>query len=357
MVKYACKHQERVFELILHRGARGRSKVYAGRLACLSLFSLIFCGFESRRMQTHIAKGLEICPSGQKKGCTHFVYENDFLCNSLSFGEAISASVHLAEQCKSEPCLKVDTVFSRAVPKDFFPHWKGGTQIFSRCFCMNDSGIKRNYDWSDYIMLFFFPTKRNKLLSKLIKAFPKEYTADVEAVCNSLTVTSKAYSGALYSDETTEWSLLPGEKIEIPYRVYLSDKLIFQNKLTAQQQVIYHCIFSRSYDGYVRQKHIEALLDSDTPEWAMPYIVKICDEYVKEILDTVYQKLQGRNCETYKALCQRNFDYFKLGHCRMISYWNEYYRYDYYRYKEYIGKKLYGECFGYNKTGQKSIQF
>ena len=39
----------------------------------------------------------------------------------------------------------------------------------------------------------------------------------------------------------------------------------------------------------------------------------------------------------------------------MISYWNEYYRYDYYRYKEYIGKKLYGECFGYNKTGQKSI--
>ena len=32
---------------------------------------------------------------------------------------------------------------------------------------------------------------------------------------------------------------------------------------------IYDCIFSRSYDGYVRQKHIEALLDSDTPEWAI----------------------------------------------------------------------------------------
>lgn len=206
-------------------------------------------------------------------------------------------------------------------------------------------------------MLFFFRSKRNQLLSKLIKAFPKEYRSDVEAVCNGLTLKSKAYSGALYSDETTEWSLLSGEKIEIPYRVYLSDKLVFQNKLTAQQQVIYHCIFSRSYDGYVRQKHIKALLDSDMLEWAMPYIIKICDEYVKEILDIVYQKLQGRNCETYKALCQRNFDYFKLGHCRMISYWNEYSRYDYYRYKEYIGKKLYGECFGYNKTGQKSIQF
>ena len=230
---------------------------------------------------------------------------------------------------------------------------------------MNDSGIKRIYDWSDYRMLFFFPTKRNKLLSKLIKAFPKEFAADVEVVCKSLTsksdahltVLSYACNRSFYSDETTEWSLLSGEKIKIPYRVYLSDKLVFQNKLTAQQQLIYHCIFSRSYDGYVRQKHIETLLDPDTPEWAMPYIIKICDEYVKEILEVVYQNLKTRNCEPYKALCQINFDYFKLGHCRMISYWNEYYRYDCYRYKEYIGKKLYSECFGYNKTGQKAIQF
>ena len=314
-------------------------------------------GFESRRALQNVSPVEWFCPSGRKRTVHEIVCENVFIQTFVIIRQSESASVHLAEQCKSKPYLRMDTVLSQTVPKDFFPRCAGSTQIFSRCFCMNDSGIKRNYDWSDYIMLFFFPTKRNKLLSKLIKAFPKEYTADVEAVCNSLTVTSKAYSGALYNDETTDWSLLSGEKIEIPYRVYLSDKLIFQNKLTAQQQVIYHCIFSRSYDGYVRQKHIEALLDSDTPEWAMPYIVKICDEYVKEILDTVYQKLQGRNCETYKALCQRNFDYFKLGHCRMISYWNEYYRYDYYRYKEYIGKKLYGECFGYNKTGQKSIQF
>ena len=214
-------------------------------------------------------------------------------------------------------------------------------------------------------MLFFFPNKRNRLLTKLIQAFPKEYTADVEAVFKGLTTKTNAYktveyyacNRSFYSDETTEWSLLSGEKIKIPYRVYLSDKLVFQNKLTARQQLIYHCIFSRCYDGYVRQKHIEALLDSDIPEWAMPYIIKICDEYVYEILEVIYQKLKTRNCETYKALCQRNFDYFKLGHCRMISYWNEYYRYDCYKYKNYLGKKLYGECFGYNKTGQKSIQF
>ena len=206
-------------------------------------------------------------------------------------------------------------------------------------------------------MLFFFNTKKKRLFSKLTKAFPKEYAADIEAVCNAVTVRSKAFHGALYSDQATQWCLPSGENISIPYRIYISDKLLFPSGLTERQMLIYHCIFSRSYDGYIRQKHIEALLDASTPEWAMPYIVKICDEYVSAILETVYQKLKNKNCEKYKALCQLNFEYFKLGHCRMISYWNAYYRYNCYRYKAYIGKKLYSECFGYNKTGQKCIHF
>ena len=207
------------------------------------------------------------------------------------------------------------------------------------------------------MMLLFLPTKKNRLFSKLIKAFPKEYMADVKVVCSALTGESVAFVCTLCSAEKTEWQLLSGEKISIPYRVYISDKLDGYNDLTARQKMIYHCIFSRSYDGYIRQKHIEALLESESSEWTMPYIIKICDEYVKEILETVYQKLQGKECEKYKALCSLNFEYFKFGHCRMISYWNEYYRYDCYKYKDYIGKKLYSECFGYSKTGQKSIRF
>ncbi len=205
-------------------------------------------------------------------------------------------------------------------------------------------------------MLLLFRTKRKQLFSKLVKAFPEECTADVEAVCNTLIAKSESCGGALYTDEKTEWRLLSGEKIEIPYRIYLSDELFF-SRLTKTRKIIYHCIFSRSYDGYVRQKHIEALLDSETPEWAMPYIIKICDEYVKEILEIVYQKLSGKNCEKYKRLCDVNFDYLQSGHCRMISYWNEYYRNACYSYNDYIGKKLYKECFGYSRTGLKSIQF
>ena len=95
-------------------------------------------------------------------------------------------------------------------------------------------------------VLFFFKTKKKRLFSKLTKAFPIEYTADIEAVCNALSATSMSFNGALYSDETTEWRLPSGENISIPYRIYISDKLLFPNKLTERQILIYHCIFSRT---------------------------------------------------------------------------------------------------------------
>lgn len=205
-------------------------------------------------------------------------------------------------------------------------------------------------------MNFLFQAKKKALFLTLVKAFPKEFAPDVQVVCHALRITDEERGGVWYHDHTTEWRLTSEEKITIPYRIYVSDVLISPNKMTARQELIYHCICSRNHNGYVRQNHIEALLDSDPPDWAKPYVIKICDEYVIEILEAVYQKLKDQSCESYKALCHLNFDYIKLGHSRMISYWNEFYRWDCYRYQEYIGKKLYQECFGYNKTGQKLIQ-
>ena len=197
----------------------------------------------------------------------------------------------------------------------------------------------------------------------MTQAFPRSYREDVTYVCNRLSRkpinrdSLLCTANVLYSKEGSVWNVLSNETINIPYRVYLFDGVEDPEKcFTPLQQIIYHCIFSRSYNGYVRETHIKALLESELPEWAMLYVIKICDEYVLEILQTVYQSLHTRNCEAYRSLCAQNFENIRLGHTRMISYWNEFYRRICYRYKDYIGKRLYSECFGYRKTGQKSIQ-
>ncbi len=186
----------------------------------------------------------------------------------------------------------------------------------------------------------------------IIRAFPLYLRNDVKLICKNLN-----FSEYFYYDDSTEWLLSSGEVITMPYRIVIEDEFGGDLlSLTPIQKTIYHCIMSRSSDGYVREKHIKALLENEMPEWAIPYVIKICDEYVVEILQTVYDTLSQQNCRKYKEICALNFEYIKRAHTRMISYWNEFYRWDCYKYENYIGKKLYRDCFGYGKTGQKTIK-
>ena len=144
---------------------------------------------------------------------------------------------------------------------------------------------------------------------------------------------------------------LKEQSISFPYRVYfyeIDDNDI--SKMDNQQKAVMHCIYSRSCDGFVREKHIKSLLSMNYPDWAIPYIVKVCDEYVVEILQTVYNKLKDANTEEIKRFCMDNMNSFCRSYNRMISYWNEFYRYDCYHYKEYIGRKLFIEYFGASRT-------
>lgn len=120
-----------------------------------------------------------------------------------------------------------------------------------------------------------------------------------------------------------------------------------------EQKLIYHCIFSRSCDGFVRQRHIEAILSDNYPFWAFPFILKVSDEYVMEIVEIIYEKLRFCNTTEMKEFCLVNLQQFIRSHDRMISYWNEFYRERCFRYKNYVGKKLYENCFGYTRSMEK----
>lgn len=189
----------------------------------------------------------------------------------------------------------------------------------------------------------------------LMNAFPKQLKDDVEFVIERLALDSCCKSGELVASQNVSWELKNGESICFPYRIYFTDKIADLGEIfTPNQEIIYHCIFSRSYDGYVREKHIAALLEAEATDWVIPYIVKICEEYVLKILDMVYSKLSETDTSAYKEICRLNLEQFVKGHDRMISYWNEYHRDKRYNFCDYIGKKLYEECFGYTKAMYRS---
>lgn len=176
--------------------------------------------------------------------------------------------------------------------------------------------------------------------------FPKQLRASVCCVCGRIPMRTYHNAGSAASEEPFSWLLPDGQAIAFPYRLYILDS-VPASVFTPVQQTIYHCLFSRSCDGFVRERHIGALLEGEPPLWAIPYILKVCDEYVVEILELIYSRLAQRDTKWYRQLFSLNPRALLSGYSRMISYWNEYYRERWSSYRQYVGYRLYRECFGY----------
>ncbi len=183
-----------------------------------------------------------------------------------------------------------------------------------------------------------------------IDGFPSNLKETVQKVTEQIPVKTYNNIKVCETDEKITY-LLGGQSISFPYRVYYHEMEddVFE-KMSSKEKMIISCIYSRSCDGFVREKHVKNLLSAELPEWVVPYIFKVCDEYVIEILQIVYDHLKNKNTESIKQFCADNPISFCKSYNRMISYWNEFYRCDCYRYKNYIGRKLFIECFGASRT-------
>ena len=185
--------------------------------------------------------------------------------------------------------------------------------------------------------------------------FPAELTKDFDVVLNTILKRTFHDCPIWFSEKSIEYTL-PHNIVSVPYRLYLlepSEKDISQ--LTDVQKQILWCIYTRSNDGYLREKYIRKLLYSDFKEWCIPYIVKLCDEYVIEILYVIYNSLSEKPNEEIRSFCIANKRTISKSYSRMISYWKEYYRADNHDIQKYVGWKLFRECLGYNRTFENSI--
>ncbi|MBQ8448872.1 MAG: hypothetical protein IJX27_08105 [Clostridia bacterium] len=193
-------------------------------------------------------------------------------------------------------------------------------------------------------------------------AFPKSEGKNLFAVCSliasSTVSTRKLPFGVVCTLPRVKSFALPnGESVTIPERIYFREAAEEGlASLTAEQKAIYHCIFSRSHDGYARERSLKALFALGVPDFALPYIVESAGDYVLEIVQTLYRLLCGENLERYREFCGRNIKNVQSCHSRMMSYWWEYYRDICPDYGSYAGKALFEECFGFYKTGQKEIR-
>lgn len=88
-------------------------------------------------------------------------------------------------------------------------------------------------------------------------------------------------------------------------------------------------------------------------QWVIPFIVKLCDEYVLEILEVIYNKLKERDNTDIQNFCLINKTAIRKSYSRMISYWNEYYRGYENNFRKYLGRSLFRECLGYDRTFEK----
>ena len=141
--------------------------------------------------------------------------------------------------------------------------------------------------------------------------FPNNLMDDVTRVVELIPSCSTSEDNIQYYQD--------GVEIKFPYRIYhinVNDKVI--NKLSVQEKMILHCIYSRSCDGLVRQKHLQSLLHMNYANWAIPYIVKSCDEYIIEILEMTYDILKEQDTERIKGFCLENAQSFCKSYARMI---------------------------------------
>ena len=195
-----------------------------------------------------------------------------------------------------------------------------------------------------------FPYVDNDIVNRVINLIPlKRYYFDNLGVWHKDKPLPDVYYTSplpLVTEDNIEFTL-GQHQILFPYRLYAVEiEGSVLSKMNFIERIILHCIYSRSCNGFVREKHITALLAEDFPDWVIPYIIKVCDEYVVEILQVVYDNLKGKNTDKFKNFCAENKVAFCKSYSRMISYWNEFHRNNCYGYKDYVGRKLFIECFG-----------
>ncbi|AWH74790.1 hypothetical protein DCS32_11665 [Dokdonia sp. Dokd-P16] len=198
------------------------------------------------------------------------------------------------------------------------------------------------------MLKIFKHNKSSDYKKRLLKAFPKKLENDVKEVLEIIPFDNneiKRHDGtrnrAINLIHESELDIkLENETLTIPYRLYFNEPTPgLENTLTEKQKDILNCIFLRHHNGYLREKRLNLLSDS-SEKWIIPFIVQLIGEYIYELLPIIDKKVNKNTLSFYAEFIDVNQKYWQQTESRMISYWNEYYRYKFPILKDYLGFKI-----------------
>ena len=185
----------------------------------------------------------------------------------------------------------------------------------------------------------------------LAEAFPSRLRTGVRQALGNLTMSFPACPGVS--------AVIDGQRLEIPYRVYFSSR---RPRLGGDrvENTISRCMFTRHNDGFVRQENLAGLLAEERVEYfAVPFILKLAEEYVLDITQLVLSRIGCIAEEDLRRFLRENPRWTEKMNARCVSYWNCYYRLmssgGYPAYLEYPGARLVAFLMKMQSTAQEDI--
>ena len=128
MVKYACKvTSSRCLSQSFTAVHEDVPKCMPEEFLLLEPVKLDIRGFESRRALQNVSPVDWFCPSGRKRTVHEIVCENVFILTVVIIRQREKRLRISLGAMQKGLCLRMDTVLSLIVPKDFLPHCAGGT--------------------------------------------------------------------------------------------------------------------------------------------------------------------------------------------------------------------------------------
>ena len=154
----------------------------------------------------------------------------------------------------------------------------------------------------------------------VLLAFPKSLKKDLFELMRRISVHT------LHSSNSTFPVQLNAEPISIPVRIYWEEQRLMKPKdLTEIQKTALSCLLTRHHNGFVREKHLKLILNSNY-YWVQPFIIQLIGEYVIEIIQHIRNQFLDLNKTNLSGFINENPEFWDLTKSRIMSYWDCYYR-------------------------------